>query len=121
MILKILLLIGCISIVSADKLNDTKSPQYVNTNGTTAKEVLLKLISNEKKSAGLRPYETSDLKLIRSINKLYGQNIAETTFYTNKSHSQYASSGAIIGKNGETNFKLVEDTHVIANTDKASN
>lgn len=121
MILKLLLLIGCITIVNADKLNDTKAPKYVNTNGATAKDVLYKLITNEKTSASLRPYETSDLKLTRSINKLYGQTIAEATFYTNKAHSQYASSGAIIGKSTEINFKIVEDTHVIANTDKASN
>lgn len=121
MILKLFLLISWITIVNADKLSDTKAPKYVNTNGATAKDVLYKLITNEKASASLRPHETGDIKLIRSINKLYGETMVEAAFYINKAHSQYSNSGAIIGKNVEANFKIMEDTNVIANTDKASN
>lgn len=120
MINKFLPLLFISTIGFCDKLHDTKIVTFVNPSAEKAKDVLNNLVKNEEKAVSIHPYELSDLKTIRTLNRPYGFALKQTIFNVEKINSEISTSETIIGKRIETNLIITGDSNVISNTDKTA-
>lgn len=104
----------------AGSLNDTKKVSFVSPNGGSAKDTIKNLSKNEGKVQDIYPYENTDIKTVKSLNKDLALSFTQTPMLIVKTTDLTNTGTKIKAKTFEINSNITENTNVIATSDQAS-